>query len=82
MPKVFTADFVYFRLRKGDYPDAARAEIVNGVQALLDSRRDVYVYFKHEEDPRGAIWAEDLLKACMARDGSAQAEGSVVHGRQ
>jgi uncharacterized protein YecE (DUF72 family) len=64
VPKVLTADFVYFRLRKADYSDAARAEISSGVKALLDGGRDVYVYFKHEEDPKGAIWAEELRKSC------------------
>jgi uncharacterized protein YecE (DUF72 family) len=59
VPKVFTADFVYFRLRKGDYTDEGRTEISGRVRDLM-SERDVYVYFKHEEDPRGAIWAEAL----------------------
>jgi uncharacterized protein YecE (DUF72 family) len=62
IPKVFTADFVYFRLRKGDYSDEGRGEIAERVRGLLAGGRDVYVYFKHEEDPRGAIWAEELLK--------------------
>jgi uncharacterized protein YecE (DUF72 family) len=64
VPKVMTADFGYFRLRKGDYTDARREEIAGRVGELLDGGRDVYVYFKHEDDPRGAIWAEDLLKQC------------------
>jgi uncharacterized protein YecE (DUF72 family) len=64
VPRVFTADFVYFRLRKGDYADTARAGIAESVQALLANGRDVYVYFKHEEDPHGAIWAEELLRQC------------------
>jgi uncharacterized protein YecE (DUF72 family) len=65
VPKVFTADFAYFRLRKGDYSDAGRAEIAERVGAILNAGRDAYVYFKHEEDPRGAIWAQDLLtKTC------------------
>jgi uncharacterized protein YecE (DUF72 family) len=63
VPKVFTADFVYFRLRKGDYGDDERAEISQQVRSLLADGRDVYVYFKHEDDPRGALWAEDLLRA-------------------
>jgi uncharacterized protein YecE (DUF72 family) len=65
VPKVFTADFVYFRLRKGDYTDEGRAEIAERVDAILGGGRDAYVYFKHEEDPRGAIWAEDLVKSCQ-----------------
>jgi uncharacterized protein YecE (DUF72 family) len=66
VPKVFTADFGYFRLRKGDYSDAGREEIAERVRGLLDGGRDGYVYFKHEEDPRGAIWAEDLIKQTQA----------------
>jgi len=63
IPKVLTADFGYFRLRKGDYSDTGRDEIAARVKELLSGGRDAYVYFKHEDDPRGAIWAEDLLKA-------------------
>src|SRR4029077_10051254 len=62
VPTVMTADFGYFRLRKGDYSEAARHDIVSRVRQVLDSGRDACVYFKHEEDPTGAIWAEDLLK--------------------
>ncbi|MES1262664.1 MAG: DUF72 domain-containing protein [Acidobacteriota bacterium] len=64
VPRVFTADFGYFRLRKGDYSDAARAGIAEQVKALLAGGRDVYLYFKHEEDPNGAIWAEQMLQDC------------------
>ena len=63
IPEVLTADFCYFRLRKGDYSDAGRAEIAARVGELLAGGRDAYVYFKHEDDPRGALWAEDLLKS-------------------
>jgi uncharacterized protein YecE (DUF72 family) len=66
IPKVFTADFVYFRLRKGDYSVEGRAEIAERVRGLLAGGRDVYVFFKHEEDPHGAIWAEELLKLMPA----------------
>jgi uncharacterized protein YecE (DUF72 family) len=62
IPKVFTADFGYFRLRKGDYSTEARAAIKQQAKELLATGRDAYVYFKHEEDPHGAIWAEELLK--------------------
>src|SRR5438132_1582006 len=51
VPKVFTADFGYFRLRKGDYGEDARRGIADQVRALLAGGRDVYVYFKHEDDP-------------------------------
>lgn len=62
VPKVMTADFGYFRLRKGDYSEEARREIADRVLGLLEGGRDVYVYFKHEDDPHGALWAEELLR--------------------
>jgi uncharacterized protein YecE (DUF72 family) len=62
VPKVLTADFGYFRLRQGDYSEEARAEIAASVERLIHDGRDVFVYFKHEDDPRGAVWAEELLK--------------------
>jgi len=62
VPKVFTADFAYFRLRKTDYDEAGRAAIRAQVQEILAAGRDAYVYFKHEDDPNGALWAEELLR--------------------
>jgi len=62
VPKVLTADFGYFRLRQGDYSEEARAEIAASVERLINDGREVFVYFKHEDDPRGAVWAEELLK--------------------
>lgn len=64
IPKVFTADFGYFRLRRSDYSEPARAAISEQARELLARERDAYVYFKHEEDPNGALWAEELLLAC------------------
>ncbi len=65
VPKVMTADFGYFRLRKGDYSEEGRREIAVRVRALLDTGRDAYVYFKHEDDPRGALWAEELRQLVL-----------------
>ena len=64
VPKVFTADFGYFRLRKGDYAEEARLGIAAQVRELIAGGRDAFVYFKHEEDPNGALWAEELVRAC------------------
>jgi uncharacterized protein YecE (DUF72 family) len=61
IPEVFTAGFVYVRLRKPDYTPEDRAEIALRAQRLIDSGRDVYAFFKHEETPAGAIYAEQLL---------------------
>jgi hypothetical protein len=30
---------------------------------MLAAGRDVYVFFKHEDTPAGAVYAEELLKA-------------------
>jgi uncharacterized protein YecE (DUF72 family) len=62
VPKVFTAKFAYFRLRKGDYPEEERRQIARQVRELSDAGRDVYVFFKHEDDPQGAIYAQELLR--------------------
>jgi uncharacterized protein YecE (DUF72 family) len=61
VPKVFTANFAYFRLRKGDYSIEDRQKIAAQVRELSEAGRDVYVFFKHEDDPAGALYAQELL---------------------
>ena len=63
VPEVVTAKFVYVRLRKDDYSPEDRAEIALRVQRLRADGRDVFVFFKHEDTPAGAVYAEELLKA-------------------
>jgi uncharacterized protein YecE (DUF72 family) len=63
IPEVVTAGFVYARLRKPDYSAQERQEIVARAQRFLESGRDLYVFFKHEESPAGAIYAQELLAA-------------------
>jgi uncharacterized protein YecE (DUF72 family) len=60
-PNVVTADFSYLRLRKANYSAKAREEIANRV-SRLSQKGDVFAYFKHEETPEGALYAEELLK--------------------
>jgi uncharacterized protein YecE (DUF72 family) len=62
VPEVVTAGFVYVRLRKEDYSPEERAEVAGRVRGMLAAGRDVYVFFKHEETPAGAVYAEELLK--------------------
>src|SRR5262249_25531942 len=62
IPEVITADFVYARLRKPDYSAEDRQDIGNRVEQLLAKDKDVYVFFKHEETPAGALYAEELLQ--------------------
>jgi uncharacterized protein YecE (DUF72 family) len=63
VPEVLTAGFVYVRLRKEDYSTEERAEVADRVRGMLAGGRDVYVFFKHEDTPAGAVYAEELLKA-------------------
>lgn len=63
VPHVITSDFVYARLRKEDYSLEERQEITTRTKAQLADGRDTYVFFKHEETPAGALYAEELLKA-------------------
>jgi uncharacterized protein YecE (DUF72 family) len=62
IPEVITADFVYFRLRKPDYTDADIEAIAARARDLLAGGRDLYLMFKHEDDPSGALHAERLAR--------------------
>ncbi len=66
VPEVVTADFVYVRLRKEDYSQEERAEITQRVRRQLADGRDVYCFFKHEDTPAGARYAEELLRSAAA----------------
>ena len=61
-PNVHTADFSYFRLRKQSYSPKDRAELSKQA-ADLAQKGDVFTYFKHEDTPEGALYAEELLAA-------------------
>jgi len=62
VPEVVTADFVYYRLRKPDYTEADVDGFAARARELLATGRDLYLMFKHEETPDGAIHAESLLR--------------------
>jgi uncharacterized protein YecE (DUF72 family) len=61
VPEVITADFVYYRLRKPEYTEADIDAFAERSKELLGSGRDLYLMFKHEETPDGAMHAERLL---------------------
>ncbi len=61
-PEAETADFSYFRLRKEEYSAKDRKALAGKV-AGRGKRGDVYVFFKHEDTPEGALHAEKLLEA-------------------
>lgn len=62
VPEVITADFVYYRLRKPDYTEADVDAFAARSRELLAAGRDLYLMFKHEETPEGALNAEMVLK--------------------
>ena len=60
IPEVITADFVYYRLRKPEYTEDERKSIAERARELLAQGKDLYLFFKHEETPEGALYAEEL----------------------
>lgn len=63
IPEVITADFVYYRLRKPEYTEGERKSIAERAKELLSQAKDLYLFFKHEETPEGALYAEELAAA-------------------
>jgi uncharacterized protein YecE (DUF72 family) len=61
-PETLTADFVYYRLRKPNYTEADIGAFAGRARELLATGRDLYLFFKHEDTPEGALNAEKLLK--------------------
>jgi len=61
-PETRTADFAYLRLRKEEYSAEDRRRLAERV-AKIQPLGDVFVYFKHEDTPEGALYAEQLLAA-------------------
>ena len=62
VPEVTTADFVYYRLRKPDYTEADVEGFAARAREMLGTGRDLYLMFKHEETPEGALNAENVLR--------------------
>ena len=61
-PDIVTADFCYYRYRKPSYTPAERRAMVDRLREHLSAGRNVFAYFKHEETPEGALYAEEILK--------------------
>ena len=56
-----TADYAYFRLRDEGYTHDDIAQWARTIQRETSACRDVFVYFKHEEQGKGAEFARLLL---------------------
>jgi uncharacterized protein YecE (DUF72 family) len=66
VPEVITADFVYYRLRKPEYTESDVDHFAARSRELLATGKDLYLMFKHEESPEGALNAELVLKKAAA----------------
>jgi len=60
-PLEITADYAYFRLRDEGYAPADISRWADVIQNRTVACRDVYVYFKHEEEGKGPEFARMLM---------------------
>lgn len=63
VPHVLTAGFAYFRLRKPEYTDEDLERFRRTAAEITAGGRDVFLFFKHEETPDGALYAERVARA-------------------
>ena len=70
VPEVITADFVYYRLRKPEYTAEDVDAIAARAQGLLGQGKDLFLMFKHEDTPEGALHAEEVLRKVGALERS------------
>ena len=66
-PLRLTADYSYFRLRDEGYQPADIARWAQTIREHTARSREVYVYFKHEEEGIGPEFAKLLLRELTAR---------------
>ena len=62
-PVEITADYAYFRLRDEGYTPADITKWAETIAKATASSRDVFVYFKHEEQGKGPEFARILMSA-------------------
>jgi uncharacterized protein YecE (DUF72 family) len=62
-PVRVTADYAYFRLRDEGYTPADIERWGQTIARETETCRDVFVYFKHEEEGKGTEFAKILMRA-------------------
>ena len=65
-PDVVTAPFSYYRFRKSEYSSEQLAQIQDRL-AERSAQGDVFAYFKHEDEPTGALRAAAVFDALRGR---------------
>jgi uncharacterized protein YecE (DUF72 family) len=74
-PVMATADYAYFRLRDEGYTEQHIAEWAEKVRALEMQCRDIYVYFKHEDEGKGPEFGRMLKEFLHPRPDATPAPG-------
>ncbi len=62
VPKVFTADFLYYRFREPEYSKPDLRQLAGELKTQA-AQREVYAFFKHEESPESALNAVTVARA-------------------
>ncbi|HEX7289220.1 MAG TPA: DUF72 domain-containing protein [Candidatus Angelobacter sp.] len=62
VPKVATADFVYYRFREPEYSKPNLRQLAQELKEE-SAQREVYAFFKHEEQPESALNAVTVARA-------------------
>lgn len=60
-PLVQTAEYAYLRLRDEGYEDADIARWTATARTLAQTSTDVFVYFKHEDEGKGAAFGQRMM---------------------
>lgn len=61
VPKVATADFVYYRFREPEYSQPDLKKVAEELKTQ-SAQREVYAFFKHEEQPESALNAVTVAR--------------------
>ena len=61
-PLVTTASYAYLRLRDEGYEDGDIARWTATARALGETASDVFVYFKHEDEGKGAAFGQHMMR--------------------
>ena len=61
-PLVSTASYAYLRLRDEGYGDADIAQWAQIARTLGEQASDVFVYFKHEDEGKGAAFGQQMMQ--------------------
>lgn len=61
VPKVATADFAYYRFREPEYSQPNLAQMAEELKSQ-SAQRDVFAFFKHEEQPESALNAVTVAR--------------------